>query len=60
MTTHYVMFDSPGWTSRYGRATCGALIEVHKEFSATPSCPTCAAWVRDLKARTDEAKEEYP
>ena len=52
--THYIRWDSPGWDSRYGRAVCGRLVEPTKDFSATPSCPKCAAWVQDLEARTEE------
>ena len=54
MTTHYLRYDDSGWTSRYARSVCGRLIEPAKDFSNTPSCPKCAAWVRGYEAITDE------
>lgn len=53
--THYVPFDSPGWNARVAQTVCGKFIDPRSsEFSASPTCDTCRAWVHQDDGKTAE------
>lgn len=52
-TTHYVRWEAPD--SRVATAVCGAVIDSRgPEFSASPSCPACHAWIHQDDGKTAE------